>query len=267
MNNTLPLKKQRLKRSQIWKLSLESLKEIVKNSNTIVDILRHFGLTNKGANYRTLIRRMREENIDFSHIPLGKGASKGKTFPNAKKIPLEEILIENSSYGRGSLKKRLFKNNLLKNECYICGQQPFHNNKVLSLQLDHINGVSDDNRLENLRILCPNCHSQTDTFAGKRHKLDIPKKYRRTIKNTDGTDKLINIKPSVINPEWRNAPRPTTRKVERPSKEVLEKLLWEKPTLQIAKDFGVSDKAVEKWAKTYNLNKPSRGYWAKLLSK
>ena len=54
-----------------------------------------------------------------------------------------------------------------------------------------------------------------------------------------------------------------TRKVERPSKEELEKLVWEKPTLQIAKDFGVSDKAVEKWCKTYGIEKPPRGYWVK----
>jgi hypothetical protein len=54
------------------------------------------------------------------------------------------------------------------------------------------------------------------------------------------------------------------RKVERPSKEELQKLLWEKPTLQLAKQFGVSDKAVEKWSKLYGLTKPPRGYWAKI---
>lgn len=247
MTNNSPLKKIRSKRSVIWKLPSEQLSLIVKQSNTIVDILRHFNLANKGTNYRTLMRRLKEENIDFSHIPLGRFACRGKKFPNAKKIPLEEVLIKNSTYARNTLKKRLLKENLLKNVCYICGQLPTHNNQPLSLQLDHINGVSNDNRIENLRILCPNCHSQTTTFAGKQNKIHFD-----------------HLKPSQINPDWRKTPRPNSRKVERPTKEELEKLLWEKPTLQIAKELGVSDKAIEKWAKIYNLNKPPRGYWAKL---
>ncbi|HEY9800809.1 MAG TPA: hypothetical protein V6D25_10660 [Leptolyngbyaceae cyanobacterium] len=60
--------------------------------------------------------------------------------------------------------------------------------------------------------------------------------------------------------------RVLTRKVVRPSKEELEKLVWEKPTAQISKDFGVSDKAVEKWCRTYGIDKPPRGYWAKTSS-
>ena|SRR5271154_6721323 len=159
-------------------------------------------------------------------------------------IPLEDILVIGSDYDRGNLKKRLIENNLLKNECYVCGMGPEWNGKPLSLQIDHINGVSNDNRLENLRMLCPNCHSQTETYAGKRFKRN-------------------KIKKSVSDPNWNKSPRPEARKVERPSKEDLEKLLWEKPTTQIAEQFGVSDKAVEKWAKAYGLSKPPRGYWLK----
>ena len=70
--------------------------------------------------------------------------------------------------------------------------------------------------------------------------------------------KVIHVPPSTA---YRYVPRPATRKVERPSKDILEKLMWEKPVTQIASDFGVSDKAVGKWAKTYGLIKPPRGYW------
>ena len=69
--------------------------------------------------------------------------------------------------------------------------------------------------------------------------------------------------PSQLNVNWRNQPRINTRKIIRPSKEELNKLLWEKPTIQIAKDFGVSGNAISKWAKSYNLSKPGVGYWQK----
>lgn len=89
---------------------------------------------------------------------------------NNIRIPILSLLVINSSFNRSHLKKRLLKEGLLKNICYICGQLPNWNSKPLSLQIDHINGISSDNRLENLRILCPHCHSQTDNFAGRNKK-------------------------------------------------------------------------------------------------
>ena len=83
---------------------------------------------------------------------------------------LDEILIENSLYDNSSLKARIIKDKVIPNKCKLCGQLPFHNGKELTLQLDHINGVNDDHRLENLRILCPNCHTQTDTWGRKARK-------------------------------------------------------------------------------------------------
>jgi Zn finger protein HypA/HybF involved in hydrogenase expression len=160
-------------------------------------------------------------------------------------IPLTDILVENSPYNRASLKKRLLKDGILLNKCHECGIGPSWNDKLLVLQIDHINGINNDNRLENLRILCPNCHTQTNSFAGKR--------FKRT-----------KIKKSDADPNWNKQPQPNSRKVEWPTKENLEKLLWQKPTTQIAKDYGVSDKAVAKWAKSYKLTKPPRGYWAKV---
>lgn len=87
-----------------------------------------------------------------------------------KCIPIELVTVENGTYARGNLKKRLIESGLLRNECIECGVGPFWNSKPLTLSLDHINGVNNDNRLENLRLLCPNCHSQTATFAGRNVK-------------------------------------------------------------------------------------------------
>lgn len=234
----------RKKTSLIWKISKDELIVIVQASSSIREILSYFNLKNKGSNYRTLYKKFEEDNIDYTHIKLGLNNNSGRKF-NVPKIPLSEILTKNSTYNRSNLKERLISENILKYECFICGQLPEWNNKPLTLQLDHINGISDDNRLENLRILCPHCHSQTENYAGKNKKNKV-------------------LKPSQINPNWRCEPNLINRKIERPTKEELEKLLWEKPTSQLAKEFGVSDNAIAKWAKTYGITKPPRGYWNKI---
>lgn len=94
-----------------------------------------------------------------------------ETHHNASYIELKDILVEHSKYNRGHLKRRLIKEQLLINRCYICNIDPIWNDKPLILILDHINGVHDDNRLFNLRLLCPNCNSQTNTFTGKNMKI------------------------------------------------------------------------------------------------
>lgn len=136
---------------------------LVGKSSSYKEVLSYFGLENKGNNFKTLRHRMTEDGIDFSHFKSRKEYLK----PFQESMPLQSILVENSSFNRTHLKNKLLKTGLLKNECSICGQLPVWNGKPLSLQLDHINGISDDNRLENLRILCPHCHSQTENFAGK----------------------------------------------------------------------------------------------------
>ena len=81
---------------------------------------------------------------------------------------LDDILMgKHPEYQTLRLKKRLLKECIIEYACVICGNTGTHNGKPLTLQLDHINGVNNDHRLSNLRLLCPNCHTQTDTYAGK----------------------------------------------------------------------------------------------------
>jgi hypothetical protein len=147
--------------SPVWNLDKDSFKELVKNSSSYKEVLEFFNLKNKGENFRTLKKRMNEDSLDYSHfIKHGQNVK-------VRAKSLNEILSIDSEYNNNFLKRRLIKEGILENICNICGQGPEWNNKPLSLQINHINGISNDNRLENLRILCPHCHSQTDNFAGK----------------------------------------------------------------------------------------------------
>lgn len=165
-----PTIKPRQKRSQIWLISKEEFAEVVLNSQSLNAILVHFGFGNQAGVYKILKARLKEDGLDISHISLGLNSNKGRKFLN-KGQPLSNILVENSNYNnRSRLKKRLIKAGLLNDKCYRCSMSPIWNNEILTLQLDHINGVNDDHRIENLRLLCPNCHSQTDTFSGRNNK-------------------------------------------------------------------------------------------------
>jgi hypothetical protein len=141
------------------------LVEAVKSSTNKGEVLKKLGLKSKNSgNYQTIDRHIRLLNLDTSHF-----MSAILAIPPVRTYSFEEVLIENSTYSSTkNLKRKLLKGGLLKNQCYGegCGISDWLGKK-LQLQLDHINGNRSDNRIENLRLLCPNCHSQTSTFAGK----------------------------------------------------------------------------------------------------
>lgn len=145
---------------------IEEIKTIIKESFSIAEVLKKRKKSISGGNYFQLKLLCKKHNIDTSHFT-GMLWNKGKKITCNYGRPLEEILVRNSDYSnRLTLKAKALAAGLLKATCYECGISEWQN-KCLSLQLDHVNGVNDDNRIENLRLLCPNCHSQTSTFAGK----------------------------------------------------------------------------------------------------
>lgn len=150
--------------SKIYNLSNEEFANLVERNTTYVDMLKELGLTTKGGTSSKLLKkRIVEMNLSTSH--LNKNT---RNVPSSRKKPIEDILIQNSTYMNiSSLKRRLVKENKLEYKCAVCNNTGEWQGKSLTLQLDHINGINNDHRLENLRFLCPNCHSLTDTYAGR----------------------------------------------------------------------------------------------------
>lgn len=152
--------------SKIYQVSETEFKEIIANANTYSDCLRALGLgTNGGSSLNILKRRINELNCSTDHF----GILNKQSFQ--ARYSLDDILVENSSYTNiARLKIRLVNENKLEYKCAKCGNTGEWLGKPLSLQLDHINGKNNDHRIENLRFLCPNCHTQTDTYSGKNKK-------------------------------------------------------------------------------------------------
>ena len=150
--------------SKVYQVTDEEFKNIILNSNSYCDCARQLGLSPYGANSAIQIKkRIAELNCDISHFSQTANANSASI-----KYSLDEILVEDSTYvNRSSLKKRLLDEHLLEYKCELCGNTGEWNGKELSLQLDHRNGKNNDHRLKNLRFLCPNCHSQTETYAGR----------------------------------------------------------------------------------------------------
>lgn len=143
----------------------EDLARVVADASSIADALRQLGLVPRGGNYRTLRSRIRYLNLDTSHF-LGQGWRKGVPNQDVPTRSLAEILVECSMYKGYRLKERLIRAGLKEAACERCLRTTW-NGLAIPLELDHVNGRADDNRLENLRLLCPNCHAQTPTYRGR----------------------------------------------------------------------------------------------------
>jgi Zn finger protein HypA/HybF involved in hydrogenase expression len=149
---------------------VEKLIDAVKQSTTYSDVCRLLNVKSGGGNFRTIKKRINDLGLDVTHFEGKSFTGEKRKNTGQKPKSLNDILVENSNFHRDSLKKRLIKEELIDYKCVGCGNEGEWLGKPISLQLDHINGVNNDNRLENLRFLCPNCHSQTITYAGKNNK-------------------------------------------------------------------------------------------------
>jgi hypothetical protein len=145
-------------------------------------------------------------------------------------------------------------------KCEECGNDGTWNDKPITLQLDHISGDHYNNSIENIRILCPNCHSQTPTYCGRARNCDI--------KRTNGNKKCTcgeNIE--IRSTKCYSCSQKTQERAGWPSNEELAKLVWESPRTKLAIQLNVTDKAIANRCNVRNISQPPRGYWSKKCSK
>lgn len=187
--------------NKIYKLSDEQFVELLKKSSTISEVLFKLGYTVKGNSwgYSQVKRRMDDLNLDYSIFKGKSAVIKTGRLNNVRK---EDILKENCKHQRTVLRRYIIKNNLIPYKCAICGCTEWQG-KTLSLELDHINGINNDNRLENLRFLCPNCHSQTSTYGSRNQQLnnseyDIPDDLRKMVEEKYDEVKSVKNVSSIL---------------------------------------------------------------------
>lgn len=143
-------------------ISDNDFKNVVLENFCIRDVVGALGYSRSSGSMATLVRkRIEKMNIDTSHFT-------NRERKGTIKYEMKDVLIENSKYENiDRLKRRIIKERLIEYKCEKCGNPGIWQEKELTLQLEHKNGIHNDHRIENLCFLCPNCHSQTSTFSGK----------------------------------------------------------------------------------------------------
>ncbi len=140
--------------------------EAVEKSQSVRQVIRLLGLIPAGGNYQQVRAAIEKSGLDTTHFT-GKAWNKGLVGLGVIRTPLQDILNGRVPFQSYKLKRRLFASGLKTPRCELCGWAKKSEDGRLPLELDHINGNHADNRLENLRILCPNCHSLQSTHRGR----------------------------------------------------------------------------------------------------
>jgi hypothetical protein len=216
----------------------ENLENIVSKSFSYSDCLKAMNLSTRPGNYTTLKKYINLYKINIQHFYKDQTGGLSKYVFNIKK-EINEILVENSTYSTSHLKDRLYKEGLKNRCCEICEQNEEWMGRKMSLILDHINGINNDNRIENLRIVCPNCNATLDTHCrGNKKSNDKIEKYcecgKKIFKSSIKCKKCDSIK---------------QRKVERPSYNHLIYEVSELGYKATGRKYGVSDNTIRKWIK------------------
>jgi hypothetical protein len=231
--------------------SAAELSEAVAASRSWAETLRRLGYCSTGGNWKTIKRRVAELGIATDHFDPYAASREAL---RSEAVPLEKVLVRGSTYSRKRLKRRLYECGLKAPICEMCGQDELWRSKRMSLILDHINGVRDDNRLANLRIVCPNCAATLDTHCGRKNTLAAAPRECLHCSN-----EFIPKHPGQrycsrsCGSRWDRgkASRPRRRKVDRPPAAIVRREVETLGYSAVGRKYGVSDNAIRKWLREY----------------
>jgi hypothetical protein len=214
------------------------------------EALRRLGMRPAGGNWKTLQRYALEvwgiSTEHFDQRAMRRRSRSGR--------PLSEILVAGSTYNRGSLKRRLYAEGIKERRCELSGQDELWRGRRMALILDHISGDATDNRLENLRIVCPNCAATLDTHCGRNlpHRAVViecarcGEEFNRTRPEQRYCSRACGTRHGRT-----EGPRPSAWKVEHPPYEQLVREVAETSYVAVGRKYGVSDNAIRKWLRAY----------------
>lgn len=211
----------------------------------MADLVRKLGYqTSHGKNYVAVKARLQKYNISTEHFTTSHGAT--------KIIPPNKIFCKDSLASQKTLRRAYLNIPNVEYKCTECGVTSPWNGRELTLALDHIDGDNRNNTMENLRWLCPNCHSQTRTYAGKNIKKERKKYYCIDCGiEITGQSERCHKCASILR-----------QKTNRPSKDDLEALIKSHNGnfSEVAKIYNITDNSIRKWCKSYGLSTHSKDY-------
>jgi hypothetical protein len=232
----------------------EELRRALAASLSWAEALRRLGYRTAGGNWKTLQKYADLWTIPTDHFDPDRARNEALRQAAARRTPLVEILVKGSTYHRAHLKERLFAEGVKERRCELCGQSETWRGRRMALILDHINGVPDDNRLENLRVVCPNCAATFETHCARKNRIPpaptpclhcgrifVPKRRKQRYCSRE------------CGSRWSRAgvARPESRRVERPPYATLLAEIERDGYLATGRRYGVSDNAIRKWVRFY----------------
>lgn len=250
--STVHLSDHRGRRGFAYRYSDAELEDAVRVSQSWAETLRHLGYCPTGGNWKTLKARVAQLGISTAHFD-PHAATRRRN--RRRRMPLEEILVERSTYSRSSLKQRLYEAGLKERQCELCGQGETWKGRRIGLIIDHVNGVRDDNRLANLRIVCPNCAASLETHCGRKNRIEVqPRLCLRCSESfvpNDPRQRYCSTYCGVRRVRGPRVKRLGARKVNRPPHQTLLEEVRELGYLAVGRRYGVSDNAIRKWLRDY----------------
>ena len=228
----------------------EEFERILNESVNYTDCLKQLGYNSvSGDSVKALKKKIEEYNLSVEHF--------SNTRTNTVRTE-ENVFCKNSTASQKVLRDWYSKGQYTEYKCAICGQKPFWNNKPMTLILDHINGDNHDDRLENLRWVCGNCNMQLDTTNGKNQRQ---REHKLNYCIDCGTPISRNATRCLkCAAQHRGQTHPQSK--IKPSKEELQQILQENKGnfTKVGKLFGITDNAVRKWCKSYDMPYHSKDY-------